>query len=230
MSKNKRLNNIKKDLDSEAQYELDKAITIIKNNATAKFDESVDVVFSLNVNPKHQDQNVREIVGMPEGSGKNTRVAVIAKPEKHEAALAAGAEKVGAEDLVDEIKQGKVDFDFCIATPDMMSKVGQLGKILGPKGLMPNPKLGSVTNDVQKAVEDAKKGQVELKVDKYGLVHAAIAKSSFDLEKIKNNFDAVYTALKNAKPTGVKGTYLKKVYIGSTMGPSVEISILSLNK
>ena len=230
MSKNKRLNNIKKDLDLEAQYELDKAITIIKTNATAKFDESVDVVFSLNVNPKHQDQNIREIVGMPEGLGKNTRVAVIAKSEKHEAALAAGAEKVGAEDLVDEIKQGKVDFDFCIATPDMMAKVGQLGKILGPKGLMPNPKLGSVTNDVQKAVENAKKGQVELKVDKYGLVHAAIAKSSFDLGKIKNNFDAVYTALKNAKPTGVKGTYLKKVFIGSTMGPSVEISISSLNK
>ena len=230
MSKNKRLNNIKKDLDLEAQYELDEAITIVKTNATAKFDESVDVVFSLNVNPKHQDQNIREIVGMPEGLGKITRVAVIAKSEKHEAALAAGAEKVGAEDLVDEIKQGKVDFDFCIATPDMMAKVGQLGKILGPKGLMPNPKLGSVTNDVQKAVENAKKGQVELKVDKYGLVHAAIAKSSFDLGKIKNNFDAVYTALKNAKPTGVKGTYLKKVFIGSTMGPSVEISISSLNK
>ncbi|MBT5827586.1 MAG: 50S ribosomal protein L1 [Alphaproteobacteria bacterium] len=230
MSKNKRLNNIKKGLDLEAQYELDNAISTVKANATAKFDESVDVVFSLNVNPKHQDQNIREIVSMPEGLGKNTRVAVIAKAEKHEAAISAGAERVGAEDLVDEIRQGKVDFDFCIATPDMMPKVGQLGKILGPKGLMPNPKLGSVTNDVQKAVENAKKGQVELKVEKFGLVHAAIGKSSFDAQKIKNNFDAVYTALKNAKPTGVKGSYLKKVFIGSTMGPSLEISISSLNK
>jgi len=230
MSKNKRLNNIKKGLDLEAQYELDNAISTVKANATAKFDESVDVVFSLNVNPKHQDQNIREIVSMPEGLGKNTRVAVIAKAEKHEEAISAGAERVGAEDLVDEIRQGKVDFDFCIATPDMMPKVGQLGKILGPKGLMPNPKLGSVTNDVQKAVENAKKGQVELKVEKFGLVHAAIGKSSFDAQKIKNNFDAVYTALKNAKPTGVKGSYLKKVFIGSTMGPSLEISISSLNK
>lgn len=229
MSKSKRLDNIRKKLNLETQYELSKAIGIVKENATAKFDESIDIVFNLNVNPKHQDQNIREIVFMPEGLGKNTRVAVIAKSDKHKAAEEAGAEKVGAEELIDEIKQGKLDFDFCIATPDMMPKVGQLGKILGPKGLMPNPKLGSVTNDIEKAVKSAKSGQVELKVDKFGLVHAAIAKASFDAGKITNNFNAIYSALKNAKPSGVKGTYIKKVFLGSTMGPSVEISISSLN-
>lgn len=229
MIKSKRLNNIKKDLDLESQYEIAKAIDLVKTNANAKFDESIDVVFSLNVNPKYQDQNIREVVGMPEGLGKDVKVAVIAKSDKHDEAKTAGADKVGAEDLIDEIKLGKIDFDFCIATPDMMTKVGQLGKILGPKGLMPNPKLGSVTNDVAKAVDNAKKGQVEIKVDKFGLVHAAIAKASFGPDKIKNNFDAIYGAIKSAKPSGVKGTYIKKVFLGSTMGPSIEISISSIN-
>ncbi len=229
MAKNKRLNNIKKNLDLESQYEIVKAIDLVKNNANAKFDESVDVVFSLNANPKYQDQNIREIVGMPEGLGKTIKIAVIAKSDKHDEAKKAGADKVGAEDLIDEIKLGKVDFDFCIATPDMMSKVGQLGKILWPKGLMPNPKLGSVTNDVAKAVENAKKGQVEIKIDKFGLVHAPIAKASFAADKIKSNFDAIYGAIKNAKPSGVKGTYIKKIFLGSTMGPSIEISISSIN-
>jgi len=229
MALSKRLKNIQKDLDLEKQYDLSEAIQTVKKNATAKFDESIDIIFNLNVNPKHQDQNIREVVGMPEGLGKEVRVAVIAKSDKHEAATKAGAERVGAEDLVDEIKQGKIDFDFCIATPDMMAKVGQLGKVLGPKGLMPNPKLGSVTPDVAKAVENAKKGQVELKVDKFGIIHVSIAKASFDEAKIKNNFDALYSAIKNAKPTGVKGTYIKSAFIGSTMGPSVEISLSSLN-
>ena len=224
----KRLKEIYKNTDLEAQYDISDAIKLVKNNANAKFDESIDVAFNLNVDPRYQDQMVREVVQMPEGLGKKIRVAVIAKSDKHDAAKKAGADLVGAEDLVSEIKSGKIDFDFCIATPDMMAQVGQLGKVLGPKGLMPNPKLGSVTPDVVTAVKNAKNGQVEIKADKFGIVHAAIAKSSFAEDKIRSNFNAIYEAIKTAKPSGVKGSYINKLSLGSTMGPSVNVSLVSL--
>ena len=224
----KRIKEIYKDTDLDKEYSIVDAISVIKKNATAKFDESVDVAFSLNVDPKYQDQILREIVQMPEGLGKDVRVAVIANSEKHEEAKKAGADLVGADDLIAEIKSGNVDFDFCISSKDMMPKVGALGKVLGPKGLMPNPKLGSVTDDVAKAVDNAKKGQVEIKADKYGIVHSSVARASFDEKKIKNNFDALYGVINTSKPTGVKGTYIKKVCLGSTMGPSVVVSLSSL--
>ena len=224
----KRLKTIYSNTDLDKEYDIADAISIVKKNATAKFDESIDVVFNLNVDPKYQDQMIREVVRMPEGLGKSVRVAVIAKSDKHEEATKAGADLVGDEDLVAKIKAGNIDFDFCISTPDMMPKVGQLGKVLGPKGLMPNPKLGSVTNDVAVAIENAKKGQVEIKADKYGIVHASIARSSFDEKKIRSNFNAAYSAIKSAKPSGVKGVYIKKIWIGHTMGPSVRITLSSL--
>jgi len=224
----RRLKEIYKEVDLDKEYGISDAVSLVKKNATAKFDESVDLVFNLNVDPKYQDQMVREIVKMPEGLGKLIRVAVIAKSDKHDEATKAGADLVGDEELIAKIKAGNVDFDFCISTPDMMAKVGQLGKILGPKGLMPNPKLGSVTTDVAQAVDNAKKGQVEIKADKYGIVHASIARASFDEKKILNNLNAVYSVIKSAKPSGVKGSYIKKISLGSTMGPSVSVSLLSL--
>ncbi len=224
----KRMKAIQDSTDVNQEYNIDEAIKIVKSNAKAKFDESIDLSINLNIDPKYQDQMVREIVQMPEGLGKSIRVAVIARSEKHEDARKAGADVVGADDLVAEIKSGKVDFDFCIATPDMMPKVGQLGKVLGPKGLMPNPKLGSVTQDVAKAVKNAKNGQVEIKAEKAGIVHSQVAKASFTEAKIKNNFMAIFTAIKNAKPSGVKGTYIKRIYLGSTMGLSVPVAITSL--
>ncbi len=224
----KRLKNIAKNIDVNKQYNLNEALELIKDNAKAKFDESIDIIFKLNLDPKYQDQNIREIVQMPEGLGKKTRVAVIANSTKHEDATKAGADYVGSEDLVDEIKMGKTDFDVCVATPDMMAKVGQLGKILGPKGLMPNPKLGTVTQDVAKAVKNAKNGQVEIKLDKAGIMHTIIGKASFDIKKLNNNFQALYSAVKSAKPSGAKGSYIKSLYISSTQGLSVEVSLSSL--
>jgi large subunit ribosomal protein L1 len=221
----KRLKEIYKNIDLEKVYTAEEAINIIKSNSKAKFDEAVDICFKLNIDPKYQDQALRELVQLPEGLGKQVRVAVIATSDKHEEANKAGADLVGAEDIIDQIKSGKIDFDFCIATPDMMPKIGAVAKILGPKGLMPNPKLGSVTKDVKGAVENAKKGQVEVKADKFGNVHAAIAKVSFTVEKIKNNFDALLGIIKTSKPSGVKGAYIKDVFIGSTMGPSFKITI-----
>jgi large subunit ribosomal protein L1 len=218
----KRIEKIRK-IVKEEKYSLVDAIEFLKSNSTVKFDESVDICFKLNADPKYQDQSIRELVQLPEGLGKKVRVAVITTSDKFEQANKAGADKVGAEDLIDEIKSGKVDFDFCIASPDVMPKIGAVAKILGPKGLMPNPKLGSVTNDIKKAVENAKKGQVEIKADKFGNVHAAVAKISFSADKIKNNFDALLSIIKTSKPSGIKGTYIKDVYIGSTMGPSLKI-------
>jgi large subunit ribosomal protein L1 len=225
----KRLNKIYKEVDSTKYYNISEAIKLVKLNSNAKFDESIDIAFNLNIDPKYQDQFIREVVQMPEGLGKEIKIAVIAKSDKHEEAKKAGADFVGDDELVAEIKSGKTDFDVCIATPDSMSKVGQLGRVLGPKGLMPNPKLGTVTNDVVKAIGDAKKGQVEIKADKYGIIHASIAKSSFDESKIANNFTAIYEAVKSAKPSGVKGVYIKKLCIGSTMGATLMISLQSLN-
>ena len=228
MKKTKRLKKIAENLDANKQYDLNEGLKLIKDNSTAKFDESIDVVFKLNLDPKYQDQNIREVVQMPEGLGKKIKVAVIANSTKHEDVSKAGADYVGADDLVDEIKKGKTDFDICIATPDMMAKVGQLGKILGPKGLMPKPKLGTVTQDVAKAVKNAKNGQVEIKLDKAGIMHTVIGKASFSLEKLGSNFSALYSAVKSAKPSGAKGSYIKGLYLSSTQGLSVEISLSSL--
>ncbi len=228
LKKGKRLQNLYNGLIKDKEYPVDEAISLIKKNAVVKFDETVEIIYNLNVDPKYQDQIVREMVQMPEGVGKTIKVAVIAKTEKHEEATKAGADIVGGEELVQEIKSGKIEFDVLIATPDMMAKVGSLGKILGPKGLMPNPKLGTVTVDVAKAVDNVKKGQVEIKADKYGIVHTGIAKASFTEAKLKNNIVALHNAIKQAKPSGVKGTYIKKMSIGSTMAPSLQISLSSL--
>jgi len=225
----KRLNKIYKEIDAEKHYDVSDAIKLVKSNANAKFDESIDIAFNLNVDPKYQDQFIREVVQMPEGLGKEVKIAVISKSDKHEEAKKAGADFVGDDELIAEIKSGKNDFDVCIATPDSMAKVGQLGRVLGPKGLMPNPKLGTVTNDIVKAIQNAKKGQVEIKADKYGIIHASIGKASFDEAKITNNFNAIYDAVKSAKPSGVKGVYIKKLAIGSTMGATLKISLQSLN-
>ena len=219
----KRLKNINEKLDIENIYNIDEAIKLIKENATAKFDESIDVILNLNVDPKYQDQNIREVVQMPEGLGKKVRVAVIANSTKLEEATKAGAELVGSDDLVEEIKKGKIDFDFCIATPDMMAVVGRLGKVLGPRNLMPNPKVGTVTVDVEKAVKSAKSGEVQFKVEKSGVLQAGLGKVSFDKQKISENITAFIESVNKAKPAGAKGTYLKKITVSSTMGPSVTI-------
>ena len=215
-------------VDREKLYGIDEALTVVKSLATAKFDETVEVALNLGVDPRHADQMVRGVVNLPKGTGKSVRVAVFAKGAKADEATAAGADKVGAEDLMEEMQGGKVDFDRVIATPDMMGVVGRLGKVLGPKGLMPNPKLGSVTMDVTKAVTDAKSGQVEFRVEKAGIIHAGIGKASFAQEDIRANFDAFMDAIVKAKPSGAKGKFVKKVAVSSTMGPGVKIDIAEI--
>jgi large subunit ribosomal protein L1 len=210
-------------VDREKFYAVDEAIALVKTNATAKFDETVEVALNLGVDPRHADQMVRGVVNLPKGTGKTVRVAVFAKGGKADEAKAAGADVVGAEDLMETIQGGQIDFDRVIATPDMMGVVGRLGKVLGPKGLMPNPKLGTVTMDVTKAVTDAKSGQVEFRVEKAGIVHAGIGKASFAPEDLKANFDAFMDAIVKAKPSGAKGKYVKKIAVSSTMGPGVKI-------
>jgi len=204
-------------------YNVDDAIGLLKSLASTKFDETVEVAMNLGVDPRHADQMVRGVVNLPKGTGKDVRVAVFAKGAKANEATAAGAEVVGAEDLMESIQGGKIDFDRVIATPDMMGLVGRLGKVLGPKGLMPNPKLGTVTMDVTKAVTDAKSGQVEFRVEKAGIIHAGIGKASFPAADLKANFDAFVDAIVKAKPAGAKGKYLQKVALSSTMGPGVKI-------
>jgi large subunit ribosomal protein L1 len=206
---------------------LGEAVELVKSNASAKFDETVEISVNLGVDPRHADQMVRGTVLLPNGTGKTVRVAVFARGEKADQARAAGADIVGAEDLMQEIQGGKIDFDRCIATPDMMPVVGRLGKILGPRNLMPNPKVGTVTPDVAEAVKAAKGGQVQFKVEKAGIVHAGVGKASFDAEKLSENIKAFVDAVQRAKPTGAKGTYLKKVSIASTMGPGVSIDLAS---
>jgi large subunit ribosomal protein L1 len=212
-------------VDREKFYAVDEAIGIIKANATAKFDETVEVAMNLGVDPRHADQMVRGVVNLPKGTGKSVRVAVFAKGAKADEATAAGADVVGAEDLMETIQGGQIDFDRVIATPDMMGVVGRLGKVLGPKGLMPNPKLGTVTMDVTKAVTEAKAGQIEFRVEKAGIIHAGIGKASFEPTDLKANFDAFVDAIIRAKPAGAKGKFVKKIAISSTMGPGVKVDI-----
>ncbi|MES2497440.1 MAG: 50S ribosomal protein L1 [Pseudomonadota bacterium] len=209
----------------EKLYGIDEAIGLAKTNATSKFDETIEVALNLGVDPRHADQMVRGVVTLPKGTGKDVRVGVFARGAKADEATAAGAEVVGAEDLLETIQGGTVDFDRCIATPDMMGLVGRLGKILGPKGLMPNPKLGTVTMNVAEAVKAAKGGQVEFRVEKAGIIHSGIGKASFPAEDLRANFDAFVDAIVKAKPTGAKGKYLQKVAVSSTMGPGVKIDV-----
>ena len=210
-------------VDRNRLYGVDEAIALVRENASSKFDETVEVAINLGVDPRHADQMVRGVVQLPKGTGKTVRVGVFARGPKAEEATAAGADVVGAEDLMEAVQNGQIDFDRCIATPDMMGLVGRLGKILGPKGLMPNPKLGTVTMNVKEAVEAAKGGQVEFRVEKAGIIHAGIGKASFAAEDIRANFDAFLDAIVRAKPTGAKGKYVQKVALSSTMGPGVKI-------
>ena len=203
------------------------AVELIKANAKAKFDETVEIAMVLGVDPRHADQMVRGTVNLPNGTGKTVRVAVFARGEKADEAKAAGADIVGAEDLMETIQGGKIDFDRCIATPDMMAIVGRLGKVLGPRNLMPNPRVGTVTMDVKEAVEAAKGGQVQFKAEKAGVVHAGIGKASFDAAKLEENVRAFVDAVNKAKPSGAKGTYMKKVSLASTMGPGVSVDVAS---
>ena len=211
------------DIDALKLHAVDEAIGLAKTNATAKFDETIEVALNLGVDPRHADQMVRGVVTLPKGTGKDVRVGVFARGPKADEARAAGAEVVGAEDLLVTIQGGTVDFDRCIATPDMMGLVGRLGKILGPKGLMPNPKLGTVTMNVGEAVKAAKGGQVEYRVEKAGIIHSGIGKASFPAEDLRANFDALVDAVVKAKPAGAKGKYLKKVAISSSMGPGIKV-------
>lgn len=210
-------------IDADATYSVADAVKLVKSNAKAKFDETVEIAVNLGVDPKYADQMVRGVVSLPSGTGKDVRVAVFARDAKAEEAKEAGAEFVGAEDLMEEIQNGKSDFDRVIASPDMMSVVGRLGKVLGPRGLMPNPKVGTVTPNVGQAVKDAKGGSVEFRVEKLGIIHAGIGKASFSEDAIEKNVRAFIEALLKAKPSGAKGTYMKKIAISSTMGPGVAI-------
>jgi len=210
-------------VDREKLYGIDEAIGLVKANATAKFDETIEVALNLGVDPRHADQMVRGVVTLPAGTGKTVRVAVFAKGNKADEATAAGADIVGAEDLMETIQGGQIDFDRVIATPDMMGLVGRLGKVLGPKGLMPNPKLGTVTPNVAEAVKAAKGGQVEFRVEKAGIIHSGIGKASFSEADLRKNFDAFVDAIVRSKPTGAKGKFVQRVAISSSMGPGVKI-------
>ncbi len=212
-------------IDAVKLHGVDEAIGLIKANATAKFDETVEIAINLGVDPRHADQMVRGVVTLPKGTGKDVRVAVFARGDKAEQAKAAGAEIVGAEDLLEIIQGGTIEFDRCIATPDLMGLVGRLGKVLGPKGLMPNPKLGTVTPNVAEAVKAAKGGQVEFRVEKAGIIHSGIGKASFPAADLRANFDAFVDAIVKAKPTGAKGKYLNRIALSSSMGPGVKIDV-----
>ena len=223
----KRLTKAYENIDREKVYTVDEAIKVLKEAPKAKFDETVEIVMSLGVDPKYADQMVRGFVSMPNGTGKTIRVAVFAKGEKLEEAKKAGAELFGGEDLLEKIQAGEMGFERCIATPDMMGVVGRLGKVLGPRGLMPNPKLGTVTNEIAEAVKSAKSGQVQFRVEANGLVHAGIGKLSFSEDAIKQNVAAFVEAVIKAKPAGAKGTYVKKVSLSSTQGPGLKIALSS---
>jgi large subunit ribosomal protein L1 len=224
----KRLADLYKGLDRDAIHPLDRAIALAKANARAKFDETIEIAMNLGIDPRHADQMVRGVVGLPNGTGKTVRIGVFARGAKAEEAQAAGADVVGADDLAAAVQEGRIEFDRCIATPDMMGLVGRLGKILGPRGLMPNPRLGTVTMDVRGAVTAAKAGQVEFRAEKAGIVHAGIGKASFEEAKLLENARAFVEAIQRAKPTGAKGTYVKKVSVSSSMGPGIGVDVASL--
>lgn len=224
----KRIRKAYEGLDSLNTCSVKEAIRIIKERATAKFDETIEVAMNLNIDPRKSDQNLRGVTQLPAGTGKTLRVAVFAKGPKAEEALKAGADIVGDEDLAEKVQAGEINFDRCIATPDMMGLLGKLARVLGPRGLMPNPKLGTVTMDVAEAVKAAKGGQVEYRAEKAGIVHAGIGKASFSEENLEKNLRSFVDAIMKAKPTGVKGSYVKKVSLSSTMGPSVRIEIADL--
>lgn len=224
----KKLEKVKSSIDLNKEYSLEEAISLIKENSYAKFDETVDMAINLGVDPKKSDQMVRGTVVLPYGTGKNVRVLVFAKGEKEKEAIEAGADYVGAEDLVEKIQQGWLEFDKAVATPDLMGLVGKLGKILGPRGLMPNPKLGTVTFDVAKAVKEIKAGKVEYKTEKAGIVHVPIGKVSFEKDKLVENVIAILKSVIRAKPATSKGKYLKRVTLSSTMGPGIKIDLSKL--
>jgi large subunit ribosomal protein L1 len=228
MAHNKRLAALRQEVDRTKNYPLPDAVALVKKNAKAKFDETVEIAMNLGIDPRHADQMVRGLISLPNGTGKTLRIGVFARGAKAEEALAAGADVVGADDLAEKVQAGDIQFDRCIATPDMMALVGRLGKILGPRGLMPNPKLGTVTMDVKGAVAAARAGQVEFRAEKAGVIHAGIGKASFAEDKLMENIRALVDAIQKAKPTGAKGTYLQKVSLSSSMGPGVRVDIASL--
>ncbi|MEO1242179.1 MAG: 50S ribosomal protein L1 [Pseudomonadota bacterium] len=219
----KRIKSAREAVDRKTQYSIDDAVKLVKSNASAKFDETIEVAMNLGVDPRHADQMVRGVVSLPNGTGRTVRVAVFAKDAKAEEATKAGADIVGAEDLMEKIQGGFMDFDRVIATPDMMAVVGRLGKVLGPRGLMPNPKVGTVTPNVAQAVKDSKGGAVEFRVEKAGIVHAGVGKASFGEQAIAENVKAFIDAVAKAKPAGAKGTFIKRIAISSTMGPGVKV-------
>lgn len=219
----KRMTAAKANVDRDNNYSVSDAVKIVKDNAKVKFDETIDLALNLGVDPRHADQMVRGVCQLPNGTGKSIRVAVFAKDAKADEAREAGADVVGADDLAEQIQNGDMPFDRVIATPDMMPLVGRLGKVLGPKGMMPNPKVGTVTMDVAKAVGDAKGGAVEFRAEKAGIVHAGVGKASFSQDKLEENVNAFLTAIQRARPSGAKGTYIKRITISSSMGPGVKI-------
>ena len=224
----KRARAARENINPNDRVSIDDAIRLVKEHATSKFDETVELSINLNVDPRHADQNIRGVVSLPNGTGKAVRVAVFAKDAKADEARAAGADIVGADDLAESVQNGEMDFDRVIATPDMMAVVGRLGKILGPRGLMPNPKLGTVTNDIGSAVESAKGGEVQFRVEKQGIVHAGVGKASFSEEQLGQNVSAFLDAILRAKPSGIKGAYLKRLAVSSTMGPGVRVDVSTL--
>ena len=224
----KRVAKSRDGIDRDKAYDLSEAVKLLKDRASAKFDETIEVAMNLGVDPRHADQMVRGVVNLPNGTGRNVRVAVFAKGDKADEAKAAGADIVGAEDLVEIVQKGTIDFDRCIATPDMMPLVGRLGKVLGPRGMMPNPQVGTVTADVAAAVKASKGGAVEFRVEKAGIVHAGVGKVSFDTKAIEENVRAFAEAVNRAKPSGAKGIYLKKASLTSTMGPGLKLELSSL--
>jgi len=228
VAQGKRLKDAYKAIDRDAFYSVTDAVKMIKERAKAKFDETIEISLNLGIDPRHADQNVRGVVQLPHGTGKTLRVAVFAKGDKAKQAEAAGADIVGAEDLAEKVNAGQIEFDRVIATPDMMGLVGRLGKVLGPRGLMPNPKLGTVTNDLAEAIKASKGGQVEFRAEKAGLIHAGIGKASFSETALAENVKAFVGAINRAKPSGAKGTFLKKVSLSSTMGPGVKLDVATI--
>ena len=225
MANAKRIKSAREGIDPKKLYSLEEAVKLVKERATAKFDETIEVALNLGVDPRHADQMVRGVVELPNGSGRSVRVAVFAKDAKADEAKEAGADLVGAEDLMETVQAGTIDFDRCIATPEMMPLVGRLGKVLGPRNLMPNPKVGTVTTDVAEAVKAAKGGAVEFRVEKAGIVHAGVGKASFSEEQITGNVQAFLTAVQKARPSGAKGTFIKRIALSSSMGPGVKIDV-----